>query len=147
MPHVRAPSLQAPGEPSQLDLFWSATAEAFLREVTRASRTAGLLRDALTHGFPRLQALMESTLTRCACDSDVPAVPSAAQPRHREAMQRCLAPVQEAFLAGSVARLQEAVSALYPPSGRALPPLSAVQQCIACALLLYPTPALKSTRV
>lgn len=115
-----------------MDLLWSTVSEAFGKLLKQAAARGGLVRDALTHSYPRLQLLVEGTLTRCVRDSDVPAVLSAVLPPHHEAVMRCLTPLQEAFMSGSFARLQEAVSALYPSGGRTLPAASAVQQCIGC---------------
>ena len=127
--------VQGPGEPSPLDQFWSAVAEQLADALRRAVSKRSAVRDALTHGFPRLQALVEASLVRCARDSEVPSVPSAVQLPHRDAVLRCLSPLQEAYLSHCVARLEEAVSALYPAGGRAVPAVAVVQQCIACGPL------------
>jgi hypothetical protein len=125
-------NLQEDSEGSLTDRFWAHLSSALSAAAQQAVAKGGAVRDILTNGFPQLSALLESTLDRAARDSEVPAVAPAVLPRHRSALSRAVAPFQEAFLSGSLARTREAINALYPAAARTPPTAAAVQQCIGC---------------
>lgn len=107
-------------------------ADALRSALQHAVSRGGLVRDALTQGFPRLQVLLEAALDRCTRDSEAPGAPPAVAAAHRAALMRTLAPFREASMSASLARLQEAAGALYPSATGALPSAAAVQQYIGC---------------
>lgn len=112
-----------------MDTFWSYTASAFTAAVQQAVSRGGAVRDSLVHSFPRLLALIESTLDKCVRETDVPGVSTSISVVNRQALMHALQPLQESFLAASLARMQQAVSGLYAPgNARTLP--SAVTQCV-----------------
>ena len=138
MMETRFELLQAAGEPSQLDSFWAAISNAFTNAFAASASKGGLVRDALTQAYPRLQLLLEATLERAVRDSDAPAVAPAVLPQHRDAVLRALAPLQEAYMSGCLARLEGAVSAAFPMQARAVPAPAALQQCIRCVSCFQP---------
>ena len=138
-PPMRALRVQEAGPNTQLDAFWAAVADALQSALQHAVSRGGLVRDALTQGFPRLQVLLEAALDRCTRDSEAPGAPPAVAAPHRAALMRTLAPFREASMSASLARLQEAAAALYPSATGALPSAAAVQQYVGCvAAPLHP---------
>lgn len=115
-----------------MDTFWSHTASAFTAAVQQAVSRGGAVRDTLVLSYPRLLVLVESTLDKCVRETDVPGVSTSISAVNRQALMHALQPLQEPFLAASLARMQQAVSGLFAPGGvRTLP--AAVTQCVGCA--------------
>lgn len=94
------------------------------------------MRDSLVHSFPRLLGMFEGTLDKCVRETDVPGVSTSISAANRQAIMHALQPLQEAFLAASLARMQQACSALFTP-GHARTPPSAVTQCVGCDSVLF----------
>lgn len=115
---------------SLLDIFWTAAAESLARAAQQANSRRGPVRDSLVHEFPRLSSLLQAMFERVSQVSDAPMTPPAAQAQHRTALLLSVASFQDAFLAASLARVQDAVNTLYPASTRALPSFADVQKCI-----------------
>jgi hypothetical protein len=111
--------------------FWSGVAEALLEAVQQAVSRGGTVRDSLAYNFPRLLALVETSLEKCVRESELPGAPAAVAPLHKAQMTRALQILQDAFLSASLARMQQAVGAVYASGHRIAP--SAVSQCVRCA--------------
>lgn len=114
-----------------MDAFWTQVGAAFAQTLQEVYSRGGAVRDALAHRYPRLLNLLETALDKAARETEVPGTAAGVAAAHRAALLRGLLPFQDAFLSASVARMQQAVGALYAPGAR-MPP-SAVPQCIACA--------------
>ena len=63
----------------------------------------------------------------------VKGVSPAASPEQQEALLEAAAPFQNAYLAGSLQRMSDAVGAAFPGGNRALPTAADLQKCIGCA--------------
>ena len=57
-------------------------------------------------------------------------MPPAASPEQQEALLEAAAPFQNAYLAASLHRMSDAVSAAFPGGNRALPTAADLQKCI-----------------
>jgi len=66
----------------------------------------------------------------------VKGVSPAASPAQQEALLEAAAPFQNAYLAGSLQRMSDAVGAAFPGGNRALPTAADLQKCIGCAIEL-----------
>lgn len=127
--------MQESGPNTQMDQFWGAAVDSLATALQHANTRGGSVRDALTHGFPQLQLLLEGSLDRIVRECEAPGAQAAVLPAHRAAVMRTLAPFREASMSGSLARLQEAAAVLYPSGARSLPTSAAVQQYIRCAIV------------
>ncbi len=87
-----------------------------------------------------LMRLLSLCCARCAADRprgccllhQVKGVSPAASPQQQEALLEAAAPFQNAYLAGSLQRMSDAVGAAFPGGNRALPTAADLQKCIGC---------------
>ena len=86
--------------------------------LARAHASAGVAKDALLAGYPRLVALLETLHARLARDSDAKGAPSAVTADGGDArrLARIAEPVAQAYLGRAFQRLSEPVDALLSPS-------------------------------
>eukprot|EP00892_Ulva_mutabilis_P001404 jgi/Ulvmu1/11264/UM073_0036.1 len=122
-------AVQGADGPTLVDTFWQQVATVFAQTLQQTHARGGAVRDTLAHSFPRFLNLVESMLDKAARETEAPGAAPGVAATHRAALLRSMLPFQEASLSASVARMQQAVAALYVPGVR-MPP-SAVPQCIA----------------
>lgn len=91
----------------------------------------GFVREALTSGYPQLVSALETAFVRLQQDTRVKGVPPAVGAEQLPELLGAAAPFRDAYLAGSLGRLQDMVNAAFPGGGRTLPSPADCQKCIA----------------
>lgn len=126
-----APDAASP--PLPCDRFWARAAEATAQAMAAAFSPSkgGFVREALTHSYPRLAALLEQTLQRILTDTQVKGVGGTVTLAQRQDLVEAARPFQNAYLAAALSRLSDAVTAAFPGGSRALPTSAELQKCIA----------------
>jgi hypothetical protein len=102
------------------DRFWGALTRALAEHFGRAYSAGGFVRDTLLGGYPRLLGALEALFARLLkeCDAKEKGVPPAVRKGEAGALCRAAEAFQNGYLARSLARLNDAAGAAFPPAGR-----------------------------
>lgn len=112
--------------------FWGRMARVLgscISVVTHPSKPVPV-REALTQSFPTLASILEGMFDNVLAQTQVKGNLGVLGQEHLKLLLGSCQPIQNAYLATSLSRLSEAVSAAFPGGPRTLPTTSETQKCI-----------------
>jgi len=126
-------ALVPPDQPLLCQQFWDDLVRMLLDVFTAASKPStktGFVRDALVAGYPKLAYTFEAMFERLAFETTMKGVTPAVTQTQLQQLLGATSPMQGAYLAISLNRMSEAVTAAFPGGARSLPSPADVQKCI-----------------
>ncbi|KAJ6820005.1 conserved oligomeric Golgi complex subunit 5 [Iris pallida] len=106
------------GDPLPTDRVWEAIVKAFAGQMKSAFTASSFVKEAFTHGYPKLFSMVENLIERIERDTEVKGVLPAIGPEGKEQMVAAINVFQTAFLALCLARLSDYVNGVFPMSSR-----------------------------
>ncbi|CAL9171740.1 unnamed protein product [Musa hybrid cultivar] len=106
------------GDPLLTDRVWEALVKAFASQMKSAFTASSFVKEAFTHGYPKLFSMIENLLERISRDTDVKGVLPALNPEGKEQLVATINIFQTSFLALCLSRLSDSVNSIFPVSSR-----------------------------
>lgn len=117
----------------QIDAMWAMLTAALGEAIDNAAEggvKSGFVRSALVGGYPRLAAALEDSIAKLLRDTQVKGAAVAVTEAQAEGLLTAAAPIQMAYLAAAMGRLNDSVATAFPGGSRPLPTSAELQKCI-----------------
>lgn len=127
------PALATATTGPQVDAMWSMLTAALKETIDSAAEggvKSGFVRSALVVGYPRLAAALEDCVAKLLRDTQITGSTAAVTDIQAETLLAAASPFQTAYLAATVARLNDTVLTAFPGGSRSLPTSVELQKCI-----------------
>ncbi|WOK96026.1 conserved oligomeric Golgi complex subunit 5 [Canna indica] len=106
------------GDPLLTERVWEALVKAFANQIKSAFTASSFVKEAFTHGYPKLFSMIENLLERILRDTNVKGVLPALSAEGKEQLVSAINIFQTAFLASCLSRLSDNVNSIFPVSSR-----------------------------
>ncbi|KAG6466229.1 conserved oligomeric Golgi complex subunit 5-like [Zingiber officinale] len=106
------------GDPLLTERVWEALVKTFASQIKSAFTASSFVKEAFTHGYPKLFSMIENLLERISRNTNVKGVLPALNPEGKEQLVAAINIFQTAFLALCLSRLSDNVNSIFAVSNR-----------------------------